>query len=287
MKRMSILLILPVLLLPALACSLSLDMPEINLERVETGPSKTLIIDEDLPSGGETVELRLRMGAGRLNITGGADGLVEGEIEYNVARWEPQVSRQGSRLEIFQDRIRGSLPTDRIRNDWNLRLGNAPMELDIEAGAYQGTLDLSGLPIRALEISDGASDSRVEFNEPNPERMRLLRYETGASQIRLIGLSNANFEELVFKGGAGNYRLDFSGELQEDARAEISSGLSNMNLVFPEDLSVEVSISGGLNNVSTSGRWTINNNVYIREGDGPTLLVEVEMGLGNLNLDVE
>lgn len=287
MKRYTILLLLPVLLLPALACSISLDMPEFNLERVETGPTNTFTIDELLPPNGEMAVLRLHMGAGSLNITGGADALVAGEIEYNVERWEPEIERQGNRLTIMQNRIRGSLPTDRVINNWDLQLGDSPIDLSIEAGAYQGTIDLSGLRILDLEISDGASDSRVTFNEPNPERMRTFRYSTGASQVHLIGLANANFEELTFEGGTGNYRLDFSGELQQDARVEISSGLSNVDLVFPEDVSVEVRISGGLNNVSTSGRWTINNSVYSRDGSGPNILVEVEMGLGNLNLDIE
>ncbi|HZW04345.1 MAG TPA: toast rack family protein [Anaerolineaceae bacterium] len=286
MKRFAILLILPVLLIPALGCSISLDLPRVDLDNIETGSTNTLAIEEPLPDGEERAVVRLRMSAGTLNIEGGANGLVEGEIEYNVARWEPEIERSGDRLTIMQDRIRGGLPGDRVINHWDLRLGDIPLDLAIEAGAYQGTLDLSGLSIVDLSISDGASDAQVTFDEPNPERMRTFRYETGASQVRLNGLANANFEELVFEGGTGNYRLDFSGELQQDARAQVTSGLSNLDLIFPEDMAVEVRVTGGLNNVSTSGRWTINDDVYTREGAGPQLLVEVEMGLGNLNIDV-
>src|ERR687897_2835930 len=35
---------------------------------------------------------QLKMGAGELNITGGADQLMEGEFSYNVSDWKPKVN---------------------------------------------------------------------------------------------------------------------------------------------------------------------------------------------------
>ena len=49
--------------------------------------------------------------------------------------------------------------------------------------------------------------------------MSILRYETGASTVKLNGLANANFGTLIFSGGAGDYTLDFSGDLQRSGHS--------------------------------------------------------------------
>ena len=88
------------------------------------------------------------------------------------------------------------------------------MDLTIAAGAYEGNLELGGLALKSLTVKDGASHVDLSFPEPNQTEMSILRYETGASDVKLTGLANANFSTLTFSGGAGNYTLDFSGELQ-------------------------------------------------------------------------
>src|SRR5918995_4286742 len=40
----------------------------------------------------QSARTQLKMGAGELTITGGADQLVEGEFSYNVSDWKPKVS---------------------------------------------------------------------------------------------------------------------------------------------------------------------------------------------------
>src|SRR5919199_263920 len=40
----------------------------------------------------QSVHAKLIMGAGELNLTGGADRLMEGDFSYNVADWKPRVN---------------------------------------------------------------------------------------------------------------------------------------------------------------------------------------------------
>lgn len=278
--KIPILIGLSILVLATLACSISLP------ERVETIETQTFKVAEPLPAGNAPVRLQIGMGAGSLNISGGAQGLVEGEIRYNLAGWEPQISRQEGELRITQKTGLGSaLPGGSPINQWELNLGNHPIDLRIDAGAYEGTLDLSGIPIVNLEISDGASSARVEFNSPNPAKMQRLVYKTGASSVKLIGLANANFSEMRFSSGAGSYTLDFSGRLQQPAQVEVTSGVSQITLIVPEGMKTTVTISGELNDVNTRGTWTALDKVYQTDGEGPELNIKVEMGLGSLNLE--
>ena len=50
----------------------------------------------------------------------------------------------------------------------------------------------------------------------------------------MTGLANANFSTMIFSSGAGDYTLDFSGDLQRDATVTITTGLSNLKLVVPK-----------------------------------------------------
>jgi hypothetical protein len=73
------------------------------------------------------------------------------------------------------------------------------MHLVINGGAYQGRIELGGLSLLSLEVNDGASDVKLEFSEPNGVVMDTLKYSTGASNVELSGLANANFKSMVFR----------------------------------------------------------------------------------------
>ena len=280
---LTILLAIALLALPSLACSITFNLPDT----VDTTTTRTMDIAADVPVSGQPTELSIEMGSGELEISGGGAGLVDGSVRYNVEKWQPAVTTDGSRVEIIQGSEGNiDIPDRNVINEWNLRLGNTPIDLQIKAGAYQGTLDLSGVPITNLRVSDGASRATVKFDSLNPARMEQLTYKTGASQVDLEGLGNANATKILFEGGAGSYTLDFSGDLQQDLSVRLSAGISNVRINVPENARVRVEIGGGLSNVSVGGTWTTNGDVYERNGSGPLIDIKIDMGLGNLELRV-
>jgi hypothetical protein len=281
MKK-SVLIVISILLLTSIACSVSVDVP-----RVETGSMETLEITEDYPQNVETAELTVIMGGGTLNISAGGDQWVSGTIETNVPIWRPEIKRRSDSLEIIQQAQENfGLPNDKVDNDWNLQIGDFSTDLIIKAGAYQGKLNLGGIPLTNLEISDGASQADITFDSLNPAVMQDLRYKTGASQINIEGLGNANFEEMSFEGGAGSYTFDFSGDLQRDADIDINYGLGDVEIIFPRGTNARIQVEGGLNNVELQGSWNIDGDEYILNGSGPLLDFRIKMGIGNLQLIV-
>jgi hypothetical protein len=280
--RKTVLIVISILLLTSMACSVSVNVP-----RVETGSSEVLEINEDYPQDVETAELTVIMGGGTLNISAGGNQWVSGTIVTNVPIWQPEINRRSDSLEITQQTKNNfGLPDDKVDNDWNLQIGDFPTELIIKAGAYQGKLDLGGIPLTDLEISDGASQADITFDSLNPVVMQDLRYKTGASQINIEGLGNANFEEMSFEGGAGSYTLDFSGDLQRDADIDINYGLGDVKIIFPKGTNARIQVEGGLNNVELQGSWNIDGDEYILKGNGPLLDFRIKMGIGNLQLIV-
>jgi hypothetical protein len=268
------------LALAALACSININVPS-----VKTGELVVMDINEPAPSGYDSTRLTLEMGAGKLDITPGATSLIQGTVSYNVSEWKPEIVRSENAVRIEQGEIKNvKFPSDEIVNDWVLTLGTTPIDLTINAGAYKGTLELGGLSLVNLSINDGASQAEIRFSEPNLVEMSRLHYKTGASDVKLIGLANANADSVSFDSGAGAYTLDFTGELKRDLRVDVNSGVSTIKIIVPDGVPCRVTISGGLNNVSPTGTWSISQNIYEKGGTGQRIDISLDMGLGNLEL---
>jgi hypothetical protein len=89
---------------------------------------------------------------------------------------------------------------------------------------------------------------------------------------------------MVFKGGAGEYELDFSGDLQRDATVSVDAGLSSIQIIVPEGMAARVIVDRGLANVDIDSGWEKSGDDYSTSGDGPMLTINVNIGAGNLEL---
>jgi hypothetical protein len=270
---------LAVLTLATMACGFSVNIPSAPTP----GPEVTDEITVAVPDRDEA-HLKILFGAGELRLSPGAENaLVAGTATYNVPNFKPEIVENEGSIEIKQGEFK-SLNVGNFRNEWDLQLGEMPMELEINAGAYQGSYEFGGLALTGLTIKDGASNVEVSFSEPNLTEMSVFRYETGASNVELTGLANANFSTLIFNGGAGNYTLDFSGELGQDATARVETGFGDLMLVIPENIDARVTVEGGAVNVNHSSGWGQSNRTYTQDSSGPTLTIIVKMGAGNVTI---
>lgn len=268
-----------VLALASMACGFNIDLPKMPTP----GPEVTDEITVSTPKT-DDVSLRLAFGAGEMTLAPGASQLVEGTATYNYSAFKPEVNIDGGNIQIQMGDIKTFPSFDNIKNTWDLKLGDTPMDLTIESGAYDGTFEFGGLSLNNLTIKDGAANVELAFSEPNLVEMSTLSYETGASDVKMSGLANANFNIFDFSSGAGDYTLDFSGELQRDGSVKISSGLSNIIIVIPEGVNAVVTVDSGASNISAGSNWSQSGNVYKQKGEGPTLTFVIEIGAGNVTL---
>lgn len=288
MYRKPILMLLVLLTLVTMACSISVNLP---VNQYKIGQTVTDEINVPSPeSSSAMAELTLKFGAGELNLQPGAQGaLVSGTATYNVSELKPEITTNSNQVTIStgHQELRG-IPAfgkgNNYKNTWDLKLGDAPMQISIQAGAYKGTMELGGLSVSSLDVSDGASEVKLSFSSPNKAEMSNLKYQTGASSVSLTGLANANFSDMVFKGGAGSYTLDFGGELKRDATINVDAGLSSVTIIVPKGVSARVLVDRGLANVDISGDWEKSGSDYTLTGQGPRLTINVNLGAGNLVL---
>ena len=269
-----------VLALASMACGFSVDLPK----RSEPGPE----VKEPITvagTGSDETRLTISFGAGTLKLSPGAgDKLVDGTAIYNFKELKPEIVKENDSVEIKQSGLKNLFNPKDIVNEWDLRLGKSPIDLTINAGAYNGTFELGGLSLTNLTVKDGAANVDLSFSEPNQAEMSILRYETGASDVKLAGLANANFSTLIFSGGAGNYTLDFTGELMRDGVVNVEAGAGDVQLIIPKGLNAKVTVESTVVSINHSSGWTKNGDDYTQEGTGATLTIIVKMAAGTLTI---
>lgn len=279
---------LPVVVLVTMTLMVvSCDM--VGVKRVKTGPTVAEDIIVPLPTGGGVVSLEITMGFGELSIKGGAeDALVKGTATYNVQEFKPVIVISGNdvRLQQGESRFEVTIPDldKNIKNQWDLELSTVPMSLTINAVAAVAKIELGGLSLEGLDISQGVSDFDLSFSDANKIEMKALRFNAGAANAKLTGLANANAQEVIFRGGVGDYTLECSGALQRNLRVILEAGVRQVMVIVPEGVAAEAVLEGGLTNVDVRDAWQRSGNKYMLAGEGPAITFEIKMGAGNLSL---
>lgn len=173
---------------------------------------------------------------------------------------------------------------------WTLRFSNAlPMDFRIELGAGKGELDLTGLKIRSLEISSGASSVEMFCDKPNQIEAENIVIESGVSKFTAKNLANMNFAKLKFEGGVGSYKLDFGGKLRRDADARVAVGLGAITIDIPRETPVRLFYDDGwFSSFDLADGFTKRRGgVYETEDyprNEPALSIKVESGLGSVKV---
>src|SRR5215213_10694611 len=120
------------------------------------------------PKNAQSARAQLKMGAGELHLTGGADRLMEGDFSYNVSGWKPKISYDVSggegKLVVKQGSAEGASLSGKARNEWDIRLNDeVPTGLVVQMGAGESDLDLDSLTLKGLDLQMGAGKTTVDL----------------------------------------------------------------------------------------------------------------------------
>lgn len=129
----------------------------------------------------EEARVRLGFGGGSLTVDRAPTGVfVAGTFSSGVSVKE----RGPGDIELVPEGSGGAwFPWDGAL-EWRVGLtGEIPLTLRVDGGAYRGSLDLSDLLVRSLEIRTGASETRVTL--PRAAGMTTVRTESGAASLSL------------------------------------------------------------------------------------------------------
>jgi len=248
-------------------------------------------IDVAYPTA-EDLRLRIALGACRFRAKPGeSEAWVAGTCHDATDRRSPRIMEEGGSVTITEEEpsferipaVFGGVPR------YELELGKQrPFALTIETGASEFDLDLGGVPLRSLTVRQGAGKFELGFSEPNPEPMELLEVSSGAAGIELENLANANFSEMRLSGGAAGYELDFGGALSRNARVNVETGLSGVEISVPASTAARIVAETTLGSVGVGDGFTKREGAFLTEGalrgDAPVLEIRAGVRLGALQL---
>jgi hypothetical protein len=135
-----------------------------SIAKVGELQSETKSVELD---GADSVKVEVIFGAGVLDLSGGADQLLQADFNYNVAKLKPNVSYANGTLVVEQPEERGMLSLSGIsdfRNEWTLQLNDqVPVDLKVDIGAGTSDLELADLSLTRLEVAIGAGISTIDL----------------------------------------------------------------------------------------------------------------------------
>jgi hypothetical protein len=206
-------------------------------------------------AGDGPVVARVSFAAGTLDLRPGGPGqLYEMELRYRDDQFRPLQEYRRGELELGLESRGGNinLGGSRDGNEMELLLGtDVPLELDIEFGAGEGTMDLGGLRLARLELAAGASETTVDVSAPNRERMEEATFEVGAAEFTALRLGNLNASRITLDAGVGDVTLDLSGGDARNTQVEVSMGLGALELRFPREVGVRIEKDSFLTSMDT------------------------------------
>ncbi len=217
--------------------------------------------------GAASVRVDISMGAGELEVAGGATELLDATFTYNVAELKPEVEYSSGTLTVRTPDVRTGIASlwdaGRFRYEWDLRLNDAiPMEMQVSVGAGRTDLKLSSLSLTKLDVAGGAGEVLVDLS------------------------GSASLTELDIGGGAGAVTVDLTGAWQNDLQATIGGGVGKRTLILPRDTGVRVKVEVGVGKVDAVG-LAKEGEYYTNDAYGQsaaTLYIEVEGGVGETEL---
>src|SRR5215207_8238231 len=197
------------------------------------------------PMNADSARAKLQMGAGELNVTGGADQLMEADFSYNVSEWKPKVSYEVSgdegELVVKQGSTEGASLGAKARNEWDISLNDeVPTDLVVQMGAGESDLDLDSLTLKGLGLQMGAGKTTVDLTGDYAqdfdasieggvgEATVLLPSEVGVKAKAEGGLGKINAKGLKKVGDS--YANDAYGESDVNVSVDVQGGVGEINL---------------------------------------------------------
>jgi hypothetical protein len=233
LKNVTVLALVALLALATAACSLSsADYSSTH----SAGPGEA-----------ETALVELLMGAGQLELAGGAEALADAQFEYDNQDWEPRFTYDGSsergHLIVEQPQaVNVSLVGD-YHYFWDIALNEEiPLDLVVDLGAGESDLDLSRLTVTSVDVDAGV----------------------GATRINLTGARDRDVT-VNLSGGVGEITVELPSDV--GVVADVEGGLTRINAI-------------GL----TQNGDQYTNDAYGRSEH--TITLDVEAGVGEITLNV-
>lgn len=197
----------PPKILPGLALAALLTMAACDFHPPETGPVQTENVSVELGTA-QRSNIELDLGAGELNLRGGAQQLLEGALEYNIPAWRPEVhtSVVGNATDVTIKQPERHPAFGKVRYKWDLVANNGVLtDLAVNCGAGKADMQLGSLRLRNVNVNIGAGQVDLDLRG-EPKHDYDVAVSGGVGQATVYLPKNVGIEAEAH-GGIGHIEV--------------------------------------------------------------------------------
>lgn len=226
-----------------------LDISKANLTVLPDGGQGNVTVDGSYDTANYELETK---------VTDKGDYL-EYRIGFDTTRTLASLIFSG-KIENMQNKLTVHLPSDRV------------LAINLEASMGESSLDLTGLSIERMEVTQSMGQLDIECLEPNPIEMDLFKGELEMGEFTVVDFQNLRAKEIKFEGARGEASFAASGPLLNDTQARLKFTMGEVRVTVTEDTAVDDQISafmGGYRGVrgddGTGHKLTVRGSVTMGE----------------------
>lgn len=199
--------------------------------------------------GATKARVHIRHGAGRLQVSGGADPdyLLTGVFGWGL---DKDITRRDHGVDVIMRPAHGVFPdvifpwtwASGHGLDWEVAFNeDVPLDLTFETGAGEASLDLSTVQVRDLRLQTGASSTKV--NLPRKSGHTAMKVEAGVASVSIqvpsgvaakiqavSGLSSINVDQNRFPKRNGEYISDAYQTAENSVQIRIDTGVGSVKV---------------------------------------------------------
>lgn len=255
-----------------------------EVPKSKVGQLQSFTYNPELNSVGQ-VDLTVIMAGGTLDFTPNNALTTSVNVQTNVQDWLPkQTNADGMVIEQSNRPNNNWQQVDYTVNDWKVLTGEDPLDVKIDARIWKGILDLTGVNLQSFQLADLNSQSEIRFDNPSGIFDTLV-IDSVRSNMKIFGLLNSGAKNVILKIPFGNYLVDFTGDLQQNMSAVITTGMGKTRIEIADSANVQVTYTGQTRKATIEGDWSrTEGTTYIHPNPGYLLDIVINSDQGDLEV---
>ena len=255
-----------------------------EVPKSKVGQLQSFVYNPELNSAG-LVDLTIIMAGGTLEVNPNNSLTTSVNVQTNVQDWSPkQTNTDGMVIEQSNRPNNNWQQVDYTVNDWKILMGQDPLDLKVDARIWKGVIDLTGLNLQSFQLADLNSQSEIRFDNPSGIFDTFV-IDSVRSNMKIFGLLNSGAKNVILKIPFGNYLVDFTGDLQQNMSAVITTGMGKTRIEIADSANVQITYTGQTRKATIEGDWSrTEGTTYIHPNPGYLLDIVVNSDQGDLEV---
>lgn len=268
----------------------------LSVAAVASAQIKHLTESEPI-SGEKSLDVKIECVLANFQLEpGNRDEVFNVDIEYDPEKVEPmleyEIENRIGYLKIASDKDNqiDAKDDENMKSTWKVAVNpHLPTALNMDFGVGEGKLQLGGLALTSVNISNGLASTELDVASRNTEAAGEINIETGLGEFRGKNLNNARFQHMKFECGLGKAIIDFHGDGLDRSYIDVSVGLGSATLIFPEKMGIRVAKDASfLSSVSLDSDFRDHGDYYYTSNWNEAekqVRLNLEVGLGSISVE--